>query len=100
MPAVSRIGDRSTGHGCFPPTNLIETPVAKTFFNGKLAGVVSTNCKFAAHVCGRITHIPDIRVPSSGASKTYIEGNLAARIGDNIQCGDAIAEGSANSFIE
>jgi uncharacterized Zn-binding protein involved in type VI secretion len=31
---------------------------------------------------------------------TYIEGKKAARIGDSIQCGDAIAQGSANSFIE
>jgi uncharacterized Zn-binding protein involved in type VI secretion len=100
MPAVSRLDDLSTGHGCFPPTKLITTPVSKTYFNGKLAAVVSSNCKFQAHVCGLTTHNSDIRIPSSGASKTYIEGNKAARIGDNIQCGDAIAEGSSNSFIE
>jgi uncharacterized Zn-binding protein involved in type VI secretion len=100
MPAVSRVGDLSTGHDCFPPTNLITTPVAKTYFNGNLAAVVNSNCKFAAHTCGETTHNTDIRIPTSGASKTYIEGNKAARIGDNIQCGDAIAEGSPNSFIE
>lgn len=100
MPAVSRLGDMSTGHGCFPPTNLITTPVSKTYFNGKLAGVVDSGCKFAAHICGNTTHNSSIRIPSSGASKTYIEGKKAARIGDDIQCGDAIAEGSSNSFIE
>ena len=100
MPAVSRLGDMSTGHGCFAPTNLITTPVAKTYFNGKLAAVVDSKCKFAAHTCGITTHNSDIRVPSSGAGKTYIEGKKAARIGDDIQCGDAIAEGSSNSFIE
>ena len=44
MPAVSRIGDMSTGHGCFAPTALVQTPVTKTFFNGKLASVVNTAC--------------------------------------------------------
>ena len=100
MPAVSTIGDKSTGHGCFSPTALITTPVAKTYFNGKLAAVVDSNCKFAAHSCGITTHNSDIRIPSSGASKTYIEGKKAARIGDSIQCGDAIEQGSINSFIE
>lgn len=99
MPAVARLTDKSTGHGCFSPTAMITTPVAKTYFNGKLAGVVDSNCTFAAHTC-KITHNSDIRIPSSGASKTYIEGKPAARIGDSIQCGDVIAQGSANSFIE
>jgi len=100
MPAVSRLGDMSTGHGCFPPTALIATPVSKTFFNGILASVVDSGCLHAPHTCGRVTHAGTTRSPSAGASKTYIEGKLAARIGDSIACGDAIAQGSPNSFIE
>jgi uncharacterized Zn-binding protein involved in type VI secretion len=100
MPAVSRLGDMSTGHGCFPPTALVSTPVVKTFFNGKLASVVDPACRHAPHTCGIVTHADATRAPSSGASKTFIEGKPAARIADDIQCGDAIAEGSTNSFIE
>lgn len=100
MPAVARLSDTSTGHSCFPPTTMISTPVVKTFFNDKLAGVVDPNCKFAAHTCGKTVHIPDIRIPSSGASKTYIEDKKAARIGDSIQCQCALSQGSTNSFIE
>ncbi len=100
MPAVSRLGDMSTGHGCFPPTALIQTPVSKTFFNGILAGVVSNACQHESHSCGIVVHEQSIRNPSSGASKTFIEANPAARIGDNITCGDACGEGSPNSFIE
>ena len=100
MPAVTRIGDKSTGHGCFPPTVMITTPVAKTYFNGKFPGVVSPNCKWAAHICGNQTHNSDQRYPTSGASKTYIEGNKVARIADSIACGDAIGQGSSNSFVE
>ena len=100
MPAISRLGDMSTGHGCFPPTALTSTPVSKTYFNGILASVVDSGCQHAPHTCGLTTHAGSTRSPSSGASKTYIEGFPAARIGDDIACGDAIAEGSANSFIE
>ena len=100
MPSVSRIGDKSTGHGGFPPTAMISTPVSKTYFNGKLAGVVSSNCKFAPHTQGRTVHNSDIRYPNSGSSKTSIEGFKVARIGGSLVDGDAIAQGSANSFIE
>jgi uncharacterized Zn-binding protein involved in type VI secretion len=100
MPAVSLKGKKSTGHGGFPPTAMISTPVTKTYFNGILAGVVDPQCKFATHSLGTTVHPDSIRYPSSGASKTYIEGKKAARIGDPLNDGDAIAEGSSNSFIE
>jgi len=100
MPSVARKGDLSTGHECFPPTAMVQTPVKKTFFNGALIGVVDPSCQFATHSCGRTTHPQSTRTVNSGASKTFIEGKLAARIGDNIGDGDAIAQGSANSFIE
>lgn len=100
MPAVSRLQDKSTGHGCFPPTAMVQTPVTKTYFNGKLAGSKNEQCQFASHSCGTTTHPQNSRIPSSSASKTYIEGNLAVRIGDSIGDGDAIAQGSNNSFIE
>lgn len=100
MPAVSRKDDLSTGHGCFSPTPMVATPVNKTYFNDKLAGVVSEECQFESHTCGIVTHSQVERFVSSGASKTFIEGIPAARIADDIGCGDAIAEGSENSFIE
>lgn len=100
MPAVSRIDDLSAGHAGYPPTKMITTPVAKTYFNGKFAGVVSPQCKFAAHSFLSGTHNSDIRYPTNGASKTYIEGNKAVRIGDPLADGDTIAQGSSNSFIE
>jgi uncharacterized Zn-binding protein involved in type VI secretion len=100
MPAISRKDDLSTGHGCYSPTPMMVTPVKKTFFNDKLAGVLSEECQFESHTCGIVTHTQVERFVSSGASKTFIEGILAARIGDDIACGDAIAEGSENTFIE
>lgn len=100
MPAVSLKGKMSTGHGGFPPTAMTSTPVSKTKFNGVFPGVVDPQCKFATHSLGNTIHPENTRYPSSGASKTYIEGKKAARIGDPLNDGDAIAEGSSNSFIE
>ncbi len=100
MPAISRLGDMSTGHGCFPPTAMVQTPITKTFFNGIIAGVKDSACQFETHSCGIVVHTQEERFVISGASKTYIEGIQAARIADDIGDGDAIAEGSPNSFIE
>ena len=99
MPAVVRIGDVSTGHGCFPPTNLAQTACTKTYFNGKLAAVVNPNTQYVTHACGIIVHPQGSRNINSGSSKTFIEGYAVARIGDNIACGDACGEGSPNTFI-
>lgn len=103
MPAVIRLGDSSTGHGCFPSTNLVATPVIKTFFNGILAGVVNSECQYATHCClplGVPCHSGSERSLASGASKTFIEGSPAGRVGDPHNCGDSCATGSPNSFIE
>lgn len=98
--AICRIGDVSAGHGCFPPTNLTQTFATKTYFNGKLVAVVDPSTQFAPHTCGRNTHAGITRAINSGSTKTYIEGKPAARIGDNIACGDACAEGSPNTFFD
>lgn len=99
MSAIVRLGDMSTGHGCFPPTPLVTTPIQKTYVNGVLAGVADPSCQFAAHTCGLTTHPQQERYPIPNPNnKTFIEGYPIAVIGDDIACGDAIAEGSANTF--
>lgn len=100
MAALSKLGDMSTGHGCFPPTAMVTTPVTKTYVNGILAGVADPQCQFATHVCGTTTHPQSERYPiPAPGNKTFIEGYPIAKIGDDINCGDAIAEGSGNSFM-
>jgi uncharacterized Zn-binding protein involved in type VI secretion len=101
MAAFSKLGDMSTGHGCFPPTAMVVTPVTKTFINGILAGVADPQCQFATHVCGITVHPQSQRYPiPQPNNKTYIEGYPIACIGDDISCGDVIAQGSSNSFTE
>ena len=101
MPGLSKLGDMSTGHEGFPPTPMVTTPVSKTYVNGVLAGVADPQCQFATHSRGNTVHPQDIRYPIPAAgNKTYIEGFPIAKIGDSLNDGDAIAEGSSNSFIE
>jgi uncharacterized Zn-binding protein involved in type VI secretion len=100
MPAAVRIGDMSTGHGCFPPTPLVQSPVSKTFINGIKPGVVNPGSTHSTHVCGIVVHPQGApRSHVSGSGNTFIEGFSAARIGDNIACGDAVGQGSPNTFI-
>lgn len=100
MPAVSRVGDTSTGHGCFPPTTMIKSPIKKTYINGVIPGAKDQECQFSAHSCGIVTHPNQGRTPTEGSTKTFIEGYSIARIADPIACGDVIAEGSPNTFVE
>lgn len=100
MPAIVRVGDVSTGHACFPPTNLVQTAATKSYINGILVGLQDESTQFSPHNCGNSIHQQNTRNISSGSSKSFIEGKPVARIGDNIACGDACAQGSPNSFIE
>jgi uncharacterized Zn-binding protein involved in type VI secretion len=100
MPAVVRLGDLSTGHGCFPPTNLVATAATKSYINGILVGLQDQASQFSTHTCGNSTHPQNSRYISSGSTKSFIEGKPVARIGDDIACGDACAQGSPNSFVE
>jgi len=100
MPAVSRVGDTSTGHGCFPPTTMFKSPITKTYVNGIIPGAKDSECQFYEHACGVTTHPVAERTPTQGTKKTFIEGYSVARIADQLACGDIIAEGSPNTFME
>ena len=100
MPAISVIGDISTGHDGYPPTRMVTSPVTKTKFNGLKPGVIDPACQFIAHNKGSSVHPQDIRYPVGGSSKTFIEGYAVARIADSLNDGDVIARGSDNSFVE
>ncbi len=92
MPAATRRGDLTSGHGCFPPTAITSTAASKTFINNILASVIGASV--ATHSCGQTTHAG--RTVTSGSSKVIIEGRDATRIGDSVNCGDTIGQGSSN----
>lgn len=98
MPAVALQGQMSTGHGCFPPTAAVGPYTTKSYFNGKPIQLRGTT-QYAPHTCGTTTHPSSARKVSAAGGTFYLEGKLVAMIGDMIDCGDAVAEGSPTSFI-
>lgn len=93
MPAATRIGDVCSGHGCFPPRINIEGS-DNVFINN--IGAHRNGDDWAVHCCGDSCHDS---TTSGGSSRVYINGKRAARIGDKVACGSAIAQGSPDVFI-
>lgn len=96
MPAFIRIGDKSAGHGCWPPTELVYTPITRTFVDGKLIAVVGA--QYAPHTCNNVTHQQSNRTIITGSDNTFFEGYAIVGPGDLISCGDTVANGSSTSF--
>jgi uncharacterized Zn-binding protein involved in type VI secretion len=97
MTALTYKGAMSKGQDGYPPSALSTVQCSKSYVGGKIIGVVGD--KFDDHGPSP-THTGDKRKISSGASKTYFEGHLAARVNDMIADGDAIADGNAKTSIE
>lgn len=91
MPAVTRIGDIGSGHGCFPPSPAVEGS-PDVFTNNipthRVGDAVQTHCCGSCHG----------RKQSAGSSTVFVNGKAIARIGDAINCGGAMAAGSPNVF--
>lgn len=97
MPAIAVESTSSTGHSCFPPSNAIGPYSTKTRVNGKFVQLEQYTM-YAAHTCDETTHSPAERKVTTGSSRVFIEGKPVARIGDPIDCGDAVSVGSSNTF--
>lgn len=92
MPAVTRLGDNCTGHGCFPPRPSIAAS-GNVFVNG--IGVHRQGDGWATHCCPPPCHAGNL---ASGSSTVYVNGKQCGRIGDPVSCGSAVAVGSGNVF--
>lgn len=98
MPELTFRGAMSKGLDG-PPTALTKKiQCVKSYVGGVLIGTVGD--QFEDHTIGRIVHQNEQRQITSGASKTYFEGNLAARTNDPIADGDEVAEGNAKTLVE
>lgn len=96
MPAVTRLGDRCTGHGCWPPrastgaspdVRVDGTPVHRV------------GDAWAAHTCPAIpeTHAS---VLAGGSPTVFANGRPVGRIGDAVACGSAVATGSGTVYAD
>lgn len=92
MPAVTRLGDGCTGHGCFP--GRANTAASGNVFINSI-GAHRQGDSWATHCCGSSCHGSSL---ASGSSSVYVNGKQLARIGDPVACGSAAAAGSGNVF--
>ena len=102
MTALTYKGAMSKGLDGGAPTALTaKVQCSKSYVGGKLIGTVGD--QFEMHIIPMIPPIPhpvSLRQIVSGASKTYFEGNLAARIEDPLADGDQVAQGNAKTLVE
>jgi len=81
---VSRIGDITTGHGCWAPS--VGVTSAKTVYANGILVHQQTNT-FTPHTCGTDVH-PDVIV--GGSETVLVEGQPIARLGDALAPGGAL----------
>jgi len=98
MPAVTRVGDLSTGHEGYPPSAVTIPNNSTVYANGILVAVQGGS--FATHVKPKNPpHLEGAdRVITGGSGTVFVEGKPVTRIGDDIADGDASAQGSPNVF--
>ena len=94
MPAITRKGDKSTGHDNCAPVEAIEG--ANNFLvNGK--PIVLVGDKYASHGC--LVHSPHQGQLAGGSPSFFVNGRAVGRVGDPISCGGTVAEGDSFFII-
>ena len=91
MPAVTRLGDLCTGHGCFVPRPSV-TASPNVFAN--MIPVHRQSDAWAVHCCV-VCHGS---VLASGSPNVFANNLQVGRIGDPVACGSFVAAGSPNVF--
>lgn len=92
MPAVARLGDMCTGHGCHPSRPNVGGS-HNVFVNGIPAH--RQNDHWPTHCCGDDCHDG---VLAAGCPGVYVNGLELGRVGDPVNCGSHVAMGSGNVF--
>lgn len=92
---VTRLGDKTTGHGPWLPRPSTGAS-SDVFANG--IGVVRVGDTWAPHNgVPNGTHRGEVGIGSSGSGTVFANGKAVARIGDAVEA-DTIAAGSSNVF--
>lgn len=93
MPPVSRIGDIALGHSCYPPSAIIQA--SSNVFANSIA-VHRLGDSIQSHACPGTP--PHGRNSASGSTTVYTNSKQTCGIGDAVNCGGIIAQGSSNVF--
>lgn len=88
---ASKLGDKQSGHSCFPPT-ASATCSANVKINNK--GALRVSDQFIPHCCPKSGCHPPVQ--STGSSKVIVNGRMLARLGDKTACGAVVMTGSSN----
>lgn len=94
MPAIARIADVCTGHGCWP-SRPNDQGSANVFINGRAAHRVGDH--WMAHTCPIIPETHD-SILAQGSSTVFVNGKPLGRIGDAVACGSFIRTGSPDVY--
>ncbi|WP_241086854.1 PAAR domain-containing protein [Candidatus Vondammii sp. HM_W22] len=94
MPAVTRLGDQCTGHGCFPSRESTQGS-PDVFVNG-IAAHRQGDTR-SAHGCA--TCAPHGVALAQGSTTVFVNGLPIGRIGDPVDCGSSVMKGSSNIFV-
>ncbi len=93
MTGAVRKEDRTSGHGSFPPQDVMEGS-PNVFVNGK--PVARVGDKVNSHTDGLGSHDGSI---SQGSPNVFVNGKPKARRGDSVSCGGTLVDGSSNVLV-
>lgn len=89
---ITAIGEKTTGHGCFPPTTIVQgspNVIVENSPAGRLTDKASPHCCFGCH---------GLNI-ACGSSTVFINNLNAGRIGDCMSCGDTVATGKMSIIV-
>lgn len=92
MPAVTRLGDVCTGHACYP-SRPSTTASPDVYVNG--IAVHRHRDLWSTHCCGADCHGGAL---ARGSLTVFVNDRMIGRIGDPVNCGSAVAQGSDDVF--
>lgn len=91
---AARLGDRCTGHGCWPSrVSISGSPTV--FINGKPAH--RQGDAWAVHCCPKKGCHGSVL--AAGSPVVYTDGRQQGRVGDPVACGSRVLTGSPNVFV-
>lgn len=93
MPAVTRVGDKCSGHDACASVPLVEGS-PNVFINGQPAGRI--NDQYQSHGC--MAHGAHQDKIAKGSSTVFVNGRPIGRTGDSVTLSGTVAEGSSNVF--
>jgi uncharacterized Zn-binding protein involved in type VI secretion len=93
MPGAARLGDKCTGHSCWPSRSNISAS-KNVFINNKGAHRVGDG--WAGHCCNGVCHGGTL---SSGSPNVYVNNRKLGRCGDSVSCGSSVMTCSKNVIV-